>query len=220
MQQIQATWEFEEWYNDTCFWCEMEESLNITLENATKEGVWNYTLQTSLNDQYTWDFINMMQYHDFWDYNNRPRQTSRRIRRCHILHAPWTRDPRKKESPAISLQQPELVPGWNCSPPIWEFEEQYEEKQYWAAMDSKYVEKLEDAYNYKDMIEYEMYDENCWYEWHLDIMTQYRYFYNKWNKLRRTSRSIRKIVLLHIAFNPEAKLSNRQKKILPPTCLH
>ena len=68
MQPIQATWEFEEWYNNNCFWCEMEENLNITLENATKEGVCNYTLQTSLNDQYTWDFINMIQYHDFWDY--------------------------------------------------------------------------------------------------------------------------------------------------------
>ena len=202
---MQATWEFEEWYNHKCFWCEMDVELNITLENATREGVCTHISQTSLSDRYTWDLINMMQYHDFLGYDNNPRQTSRRIRRCYVLHAPWTGDPRKNMKQAISIPQPELEPGWDWSQPIWEFEEQYEGKQYWAEIDPKYVAQLNDAYNYKDLVEYEMYDENWWYEWHLDIMTQYRYFYNEWNSLKCRSRSIRKIIVLHIAFDPQSK---------------
>ena len=105
----------------------------------------------------------------------------------------------------VSVPRPELELGLDWSQPIWEFEEQYEGKQYWAEIDPKYVAQLNDAYNYKDLVEYEMYDENWWYEWHLDIMMQYRYFYNEWNSLKCRSRSIRKIIVLHIAFDPRSK---------------
>ena len=109
------------------------------------------------------------------------------------------------------MKQDVSVPsGWIRSQPIWEFEEWYEGKQYWAEMDPKYVAQLNDAYNCKDLVEYEMYDEDWWYEWHLDIMTQYRYFYKEewygqkqyW-ALKCRSRSIRKIIVLHIASDPQ-----------------
>ena len=186
----QANWEFEEWYNNNSFWCEMDVEINIQLENAAKEGARIYWSETSLGDRYTWDLIDMMQYHDFWDYNKNPRRTSRRIRRCYVLHSLWTGDPRKNMKQDVSVPS-----GWIRSQPIWEFEEWYEGTQYWAEMDPKYVTQLNDAYNDKDLVEYEMCDENWWYEWHLDIMTQYRYFYDEWDFVRRSSRSIRKIIV-------------------------
>ena len=187
-----ANWEFEEWYNNISFWCEMEPVLEKMLENAARKRARTYSLRTS-KGTYTWDLINMTQYHNFLDHKKNPKQTERRIRRCYILHAPWTGDPRKHQD--LWVPKPQLELGLNWSQPIWEFEEQYEGKQYWAEMDPKYVTQIKDAYNDKDLVEYEMCDENCWYEWHLDIMTQYRYFYNKWDFVRRSSRSIRKIIV-------------------------
>ena len=48
--------------------------------------------------------------------------------------------------------------------PIWEFEEQYNGEQYWAEMDPEYVSRLNLAYNIKDLVEFEKYDEDWWYE--------------------------------------------------------
>ena len=86
--------------------------------------------------------------------------------------------------------------GWIRSQPIWEFDEWYNGTQYWAEMVPKYVAQLNDAYNCKDLVEYEMDNEGCWYEWHLDMMTQIRYFYNERGELKKKSRSIRKVVVL------------------------
>ena len=197
MHEMQVNWEFEEWYNNISFWCEMDVELNFQLEEASRGGCRIYRLQTSHSDGYTWDLMEMIQYHDFLGHNNNPKQTSRRIRRCCVLHAPWTGDPRKDYSRMV--YNPRLF-LWK---PIWEFEEWHKGNQYWAEMDDEYVAQLNEAYdNCKDLVEYEMYDEDSWYEWHLDIMMQYRYFFKlEWYEdeqywaLKRSSRSIRKIIV-------------------------
>ena len=145
----------------------------------------------------------MIQYHDFMGRNDIPRQTSRSIRRCYVLHAPWTGDPRKDRKRDISLPHPEPEPEcqMDWGQPIWEFEEQYNGEQYWAEMDPEYVSRLNLAYNIKDLVEFEKYDEDWWYEWHFDIMTQYSYFFDEWGCLRCRSRGIRRIVVQRPAIN-------------------
>ena len=83
---------------------------------------------------------------------------------------------------------------------MWEFDEWYDGKQYWAELNPEYVSRLNDAYRVKDLEEVEKHNEDWWYEWHFDIMTQYRYFYNKWGKRRCKSRSIRRIVIPPVPF--------------------
>ena len=198
-----AIWEFGEWYQNNHFWCEMDVELSMELETVAREGASTHQSKNSVWDQYTWDFVNMIQYHDFMGRNDIPRQTSRSIRRCYVLHAPWTGDPRKDRKRDISLPHPEPEPEcqMDWGQPIWEFEEQYNGEQYWAEMDPEYVSRLNLAYNIKDLVEFEKYDEDWWYEWHFDIMTQYCYFFDEWGCLRCRSRGIRRIVVQRPAFN-------------------